>query len=24
VPCIKSKKYKTYPKGELYPTEKGF
>jgi Integrase core domain len=23
IPCIKSKKYKTYPKGELYPTEKG-
>ena len=21
---MKSKKYKTYPKGELYPTEKGF
>ena len=24
IPCMKSKKYKTYPKSELYPTEKGF
>jgi Integrase core domain len=23
IPCIKLEKYKTYPKGELYPMEKG-